>query len=184
MTLLRAVDFDPGADLARIADLAELWRGLFRPGRLGSLPTALRPQMEALAVAERLRLYLVTRPRRPIALAILDGLDQNDAIDLLALAPSGLGSDEARPLLASPADRRRMVRGEPEASSGRGVFAFLLGGAEGCAWIDLEPEGLVLAMARWGGRNVLDHAPLMAGRLRALARRLAAEPAAAAGDEP
>ena len=171
--LTRPVDFDPLVDLAKIAELAHAWRSLFRPSDLSVLPAALVAQMEDLGRAETLRLYLVTRPRDPVALAIIDGLSQDDVIDLLALAPDQGQPGVVMPLGQRPGQRRALVKDVPEGPGGRGVFCFLLGSPEGAAMIDLEPEGLVLAMARWGADNVLDPSPLISSRLRGLAGRLA-----------
>lgn len=171
MKLLRPVGFDPAADLAAIAALAQAWRGQFRDAPLAHTPAFFRAELERLAQATAYRLYLVTRPAKPIALAVLDGLSPDDAVDLMALAPGG-GPDLVRPLDTTPRQRRRLMRDAPPEPTGRGVFTFLLGEPEGLAWLDLPPEGLVLALARWGGRNVLDPAPLFAQRLRLLAQRL------------
>ncbi len=171
--LTRSVDFDPLVDLAKIAELALAWRSLFRPSDLSVLPSALVAQMESLGRAETLRLYLVTRLKDPLALAIIDGLSQDDVIDLLALAPDPDQPDVVMPLSQRPSQRRALVEDAPEGPGGRGVFCFLLGSPEGAAMIDLEPEGLVLAMARWGAGNVLDPNPLIGSRLRGLAGRLA-----------
>lgn len=171
--LTRKVNFDPLVDLETIAELAADWRSLFRPSAVAAMPSALTARMERLSQAERLRLYLVTRPRQPLALAIIDGLSQDDAVDLLALAPDPDDPDVVMPLGQKPGQRRALVEDVPESQNGRGVFCFLLGDPDGAAMIDLEPEGLVLAMARWGHQNVLDPSPLISQRLRALAGRLA-----------
>ncbi|MBU1154792.1 MAG: hypothetical protein KJ921_03020, partial [Proteobacteria bacterium] len=102
---------------------------------------------------------------------ILDGLGQDQAIELLSLAPLD-GEDEVRPWLSSPSRRREMMAQAPAEPSGRGVFPFLVGEPEGVALIDLEPEGLVLAMARWGHLNVLDPEPLLAQRMALLGMRI------------
>jgi hypothetical protein len=163
--------FDPAEDLERIARFARQWRSLFRPAEVTYTPAHFTAELERLQQAQRLRLYLVTRPVAPVALAILDGLSQQDAIELLALAPLDQ-HDTVRPWLASPAQRREFMRGAPAEPSGRGVYPFLLGAPEGVALLDLEPEGLVLAMARWGRLNVLDPEPLLAERLRLLGRQI------------
>jgi hypothetical protein len=169
--LSRAVEFDPAVDLAAIAALALAWRGQFRDAPLAHTPAYFRAELDRLASARAYRLYLVTRPAEPIALAILDGLTPDDAVDLMALA-SGGGPDLVRPLELSPRQRRDLMRDAPAEPSGRGAFAFLLGEPAGLAWLDLPPEGLVLAMAHWGKLNVLDPAPLIAQRLRLLSQRL------------
>jgi hypothetical protein len=171
MKLLRPGSFHPVQDLAAIAGLAQAWRGQFRPARVSHTPGFFLAQLEDLAGATIYRLYLVTRPLEPVPLAILEGLTRDDVIDLLALAPSD-GPDLVRPLAATPTQRREMMAAAQDNPAGQGVFPFLLGQEGGMAWLDLEPEGLVLTMARWGGANVLDPAPLLAGRLRLLGQRL------------
>ncbi|MEW5914716.1 MAG: hypothetical protein AB1814_19330 [Thermodesulfobacteriota bacterium] len=171
MKLLRPVSFDPAADLAAIAEFARRWRSLFRPAQVSYTPDHFRAELEELGRAQEIRLYLVTRPGRPIALAIIAGLTQDDLLELLALAPLE-GSAEVRPWLASPAQRRALMDQAPAEPSGRGVYAFALGRPSGMALIDLEPEGLVLALTRWGGRNVLDAEPLIAQRLALLSREI------------
>ncbi|MBU4565769.1 MAG: hypothetical protein KMY53_17305 [Desulfarculus sp.] len=161
MRLKSKVSFDPQAELGAIADFARRWRSLFRPAEVAYTPAHFTAELEKLERAKRLRLYLVTRPEQPVALAILDGLDQEQVIELLALAPLD-GEDEVRPWLSSPSRRREMMAQAPAEPSGRGVFPFLVG----------EPEGLVLAMARWGHLNVLDPEPLLAQRLALLGRRI------------
>ena len=171
MKLTRAVDFDPMADLERVAELAAAWRSLFRPAEVAYTPENLAARVLALDRAESARLYLVTRPRRPVALAILDGFRGDELIQLMALAPAA-DPDLVRPFEQSPGGRREMMRDAPQESTGRGVWAFILGDPEGEAWLDLEPEGLVMAMALWGGRNVLDPEPLLAQRLNRLGRQI------------
>lgn len=171
MRLKSKVSFDPVAELQRIAAFAAQWQSLFRPAEVAYTPAHFTAELERLQQAQRLRLYLVTRPQAPVALAILDGLSQGEAIELLALAPLD-DADTVRPWLASPSQRRQMMDGAPEEPSGRGVYPFLLGEPEGLALIDLEPESLVLAMARWGHLNVLDEEPLMAERLHLLGRQI------------
>lgn len=171
MRLNRPVDFDPEAELEEIARFAERWRSLFRPSEVAYTPEYFTQQIEKLQTADTLRLYLVTRPQRPIALAILDGLSQDEVMTLLSLSP--LDEDgTVRPWLASPAQRFQMMEQAPDEPSGRGVYAFLVGVPEGMAMIDLEPEGLVLAMASWGSRNLLDPAPLLAQRMRLLGKEI------------
>ena len=106
-----------------------------------------------------------------MALAILDGFSRDELIRLMALAPAA-DPDLVRPFEQSPGQRRELMRGAPQEPAGRGVWAFILGDPEGEAWLDLEPEGLVLAMALWGGRNVLDPDPLLAQRLRRLGQQI------------
>jgi hypothetical protein len=171
MRLTRPVAFDPAADLAAIAALALAWRGQFRDAPLAHTPAWFRAELDRLASARAYRLYLVTRPAQPIALALIDGLSPDDAVDLMALAPGG-GPDLVRPLETTPRQRRALMRQAPDEPTGHGVFAFLVGEPEGLAWLELPPEGLVLALARWGGLNVLDPAPLFAQRLARLAERL------------
>lgn len=171
--LTRSVNFDPLVDLEKIAELARAWRSLFRPADVSTLPSALTAQMESLSRADTLRLYLVTRPREPVPLAIIDGLSQDDAVDLLALAPDPAQPDVVMPLDQRPSQRRALVEGVSQINRGRGVYCFLLGKRNGAAMIELEPEGLVLAMSRWGHKNVLDPSPLISSRLSGLARRLA-----------
>ncbi len=171
MRLKTEVGFDPRAELKAIAEFAGRWRSLFRPAEVAYTPAHFTAELEKLQRARRLRLYLVTRPEAPVALAILDGLGQAEAIELLALAPLE-GEDEVRPWLTSPSQRRELMAQAPAEPSGRGVFPFLKGEPEGLALIDLEPEGLVLAMARWGHLNVLDPTPLLAQRLALLGRRI------------
>ncbi|RJX32968.1 MAG: hypothetical protein C4525_09680 [Desulfarculus sp.] len=171
MRLLRPVSFDPQADLAAVADFARRWRSLFRPAEVSYTPEHFRAELERLGQAQELRLYLVTRPARPIALAILDGLKQGDLLELLALAPLE-DRVEVRPWLTSPAQRRALMAQAPGEPSGQGVYAFALGRPQGMALIDLEPEGLVLALARWGRHNVLDAEPLLAQRLALLGREI------------
>ncbi|BEQ12961.1 hypothetical protein [Desulfoferula mesophila] len=171
MRFNRQISFDPEAELAAIADFAERWRSLFRPAEVAYTPAHFTAELNKLQRAARLRLYLVTRPQWPVALAILDGLDQAQAIELLSLAPLD-GEDEVRPWLSSPSRRRELMAQAPAEPSGRGVFPFLVGEPEGVALIDLEPEGLVLAMARWGHLNVLDPEPLLAQRLALLGLRV------------
>lgn len=171
MRLKSKVSFDPAAELAAIADFARRWRSLFRPAQVAYTPAHFTAELAKLGQARRLRLYLVTRPEQPLALAILDGLSQDDALELLALAPLD-GEDEVRPWLTSPSRRRELMARAPAEPSGRGVFPFLVGEPAGLALIDLEPEGLVLAMARWGHLNVLDPEPLLAQRLALLGRRV------------
>lgn len=171
MRLKAEVSFDPQDELESIADFAQRWRSLFRPAEVAYTPAHFTAELEKLGRAKHLRLYLVTRPEQPVALAILDGLGQDEAIELLALAPLD-GEDEVRPWLTSPTQRRELMAQAPAEPSGRGVFPFLVGEPEGVALIDLEPEGLVLAMARWGHLNVLDPEPLLAQRLALLGRRI------------
>lgn len=171
MRLRTEVNFDPRAELGRIAEFAQRWRSLFRPAEVAYTPAHFTAELEKLQQARRLRLYLVTRPEAPVALAILDGLSQEEVIELLSLAPLD-GEDEVRPWLTSPSQRRELMAQAPAEPSGRGVFPFLVGDPQGVALIDLEPEGLVLAMARWGDRNVLDPEPLLAQRLALLGRRV------------
>ncbi len=171
MRLKNGISFDAAGDLERIARFAEQWQSLFRPAEVAYTPAHFTAELERLQQAERLRLYLVTRPQAPVALAILDGLSQDEAIELLALAPLD-EADTMRPWLATPAQRRQMMADAPAEPSGRGVYPFLVGEPEGLALIDLEPEGLVLAMARWGRLNVLDEEPLIAERLRLLGQQI------------
>ncbi len=171
MRLKRKVDFDPAADLERITEFARRWRSLFRPAEVAYTPEHFRAELEKLDQARRLRLYLVTRPYDPIALAILDGLNPDDLLQLLSLAPLDDHS-VLRPWLASHGERRRAMEQAPAEPSGRGVYAFVLGEPEGMALIDLEPEGLVLALARWGDKNVLEPEPLLAQRMRLLGEQI------------
>ncbi len=180
MRFKRPPSFDPQADLAAIARLASAWRSQFRPAAVSYTPSFLLAQLEELEQASSYRLYLVTRPQEPAPLAILEELDRQAVLELMALAPNS-GEDLARPLSASPQERKQMMRKAPEEPSGRGVFAFLLGREGGAAWLDLEPEALVVVMARWGELNLLDPAPLVAARLKLLGQRLA-QLAAPAGD--
>ena len=168
--LTRAVDFDPGQDLERIAAYTAAWRSQFRPATVTFTPAHFLAELEALQAAPRLTFYLVTRPQDPVPLAILDPFPVEDLLLLLALAP---GEPEAvRPFLISHQERRGLMRGAPAEPAGRGVFPFLLGRPAGMAWLDLEPEGLVLALARWGGLNLLDPAPLLAQRVHRLGLNL------------
>jgi|GEM_PF-1312716 len=164
--LTRAVDFDPREDLERIAAYAAAWRSQFRPATVTYTPAHFQRELEELQDASHLSLYLVTRPQAPLALAILDPFPAQDLILLLALAPSE--PEAVRPFLISHQERRGLMRGAPAEPAGRGVFPFLLGRPRGLAWLDLEPEGLTLALARWGGRNVLDPSPLLAQRVHRL----------------
>ncbi len=164
--LTRAVDFDPREDLERIAGYAAAWRSQFRPAAVTYTPAHFQHELEELQSAQRLSLYLVTRPQEPLALAILDPFPAEDLILLLALAPSE--PEAVRPFLISHQDRRGLMRGAPAEPAGRGVFPFLLGRPGGLAWLDLEPEGLTLALARWGGLNLLDPGPLLAQRVHRL----------------
>ncbi len=182
MKLRREPGFDPRADLAAIVRFAAAWRSQFRQAPLSYAPSYFKAELDRLAHAHAYRLYLVTRPAEPVALAIIEGLGPEDAVDLMALAP-GQGPDLVRPFAASVAERRAIMRGAPETPEGRGVFAFLLGEPSGMAWLDLPAEGLVLAMARWGHLNILDPAPLLAQRLRRLGRRLAELAAQEAGKD-
>jgi hypothetical protein len=127
-----------------------------------------------LQEAASARLYLVIRPRDPLALAILDGFSPDDLIQLMSLAP-GEGPGLVQPFTSNPVQRREMMRDAPSEPSGRGVWSFILGDPAGEAWLDLEPEGLVLALALWGGRNVLDPGPLLAQSLHRLAQRIRAQ---------
>ncbi len=163
--------FDPDADLATIQGFAAAWRSQFRPAPVTYTPAHFRAQLEELRQAETYRLYLVTRPDRPIVLALLHPLGHDDAILLMALAPLE-GPDLVRPLEASLAERRRLMQGAPAEPSGRGVYPFLLGEPGGVALLDLEPEGLVLAMSRWGHLNLLDPEPLLAERMRLLGEQI------------
>lgn len=177
----RPPSFDPQADLAAIARLAAAWRSQFRPSAVAYTPSFLLAQLEELDRASSWRLYLVTRPQEPAPLAILEGLDRQAVLELMALAPSG-GEDLVRPFAASPQARKQLMAEAPPEPSGRGVFAFLLGDSGGAAWLELEPEALVVALARWGEHNVLDPAPLLAARLKLLGQRLG-QLAAPAGEE-
>lgn len=170
MRLRREVSFDPAGDLERISDFARRFRSLFRPAQVTYTPSHFVAEMELLHQARSMRLYLVTRPDLPVPLAILDGLSQEEAILLLALSP--LDPDGVNPYQTTPAERRRMMQGAPAEPSGRGVWPFLVGDPEGLALIDLEPEGLVLTMARWGHLNVLDPEPLLEQRLLLLDRQI------------
>ena len=171
MRLKAKVSFDPLAELAAIAEFTRRWRSLFRPAEVAYTPAHFTAELEKLQQAQRLRLYLVTRPQEPVALAILDGLGQSEVIELLSLAPLD-GEDEVRPWLSSPSRRRELMSLAPAEPSGRGVFPFLVGEPEGLALIDLEPEGLVVAMARWGHLNVLDPEPILAQRMALLGMRI------------
>ena len=168
--LTRAVDFDPLRDLERIADYAAAWRSQFRPEAVTYTPAHFQRELEALQAARRMSLYLVTRPQDPLPLAILDPFPPADLILLLALAPSE--PEAVRPFLISHQERRELMRGAPAEPAGRGVFPFLLGRPGGLAWLDLEPEGLTLALTRWGGLNLLDPEPLLAQRVRRLGLEL------------
>lgn len=170
--LTGSVDFDPAADLARIADFAAAWRSQFRPAGVTYTPAHFLAQLEELERARSLRLYLVTRPQEPLALAILAPFPAPELVNLLALCPSD--PEAVRPFMLSRHERRELMDGAPAEPAGRGVFAFLLGEPGGLAWLDLEPEGLVLALMRWGGLNRLDPDPLIAGRLRLLGLRIQA----------
>ncbi|MFH1059739.1 MAG: hypothetical protein V1797_13825 [Pseudomonadota bacterium] len=163
-------DFDPAADLTRIAAFAAAWRSQFRPAEVTYTPRHFLAQLEELERAKGLRLYLVTRPQAPLALAILAPFPPAELVTLLSLCPSD--PDAVRPFLLSRHERREMMDGAPAEPAGRGVFAFLVGEPGGLAWLDLEPEGLVLALARWGGLNRLDPDRLIAGCLRLLGRRI------------
>ena len=171
MHLRNEAAFDPAEDLERIARFAAQWQSLFRPAEVAYTPAHFTAELERLQEAESIRLYLVTRPQEPLPLAIIDGLSQAEVIELLALAPLD-DADTVRPWLATPAQRRQMMEHAPAEPSGRGVYPFLVGEPEGIALLDLEPEGLVLALARWGGRNVLDPKPLVAERLRMLGEQV------------
>lgn len=166
LRLTRAVDFDPREDLERIAGYTAAWRSQFRPAAVTYTPAHFQRELEELQAARRLCLYLVTRPQEPLALAILDPFPVEDLILLLALAPSE--PEAVRPFLISLQERRGLMCGAPAEPTGRGVFPFLLGRPRGLAWLDLEPEGLTLALARWGGRNVLAPSPLLAQRIHRL----------------
>lgn len=170
LKLLKQVHFDPQADLKRIAAFAQAWRSQFRPAKVIHTPAYFLEQLKALETAKRLRLYLITRPAEPHPLAIIDGFDPQDVLLLLALAPGNPA--DVRPFLASPAQRRQLLGQAPAEPAGRGVFPFLLGEPQGMAWLDLESEGLTLALTRWGHLNVLDSAPLLARRLRWLGQRI------------
>lgn len=186
MKLRREPGFDPAADLKAITRFAAAWRSQFRQAPLSYAPSYFKAELDKLAQAHAYRLYLVTRPAEPVALAIIEGLTPADAVDLMALAP-GEGPDQdpdlVRPFEVSLAERRRLMRGAPERPQGRGVFAFVLGEPEGMAWLDLPAEGLVLAMARWGHLNIVDPAPLLAQRLRRLGHRLAELAARESGED-
>lgn len=163
--------FDPAADLEAISAYAEAWRSQFRPAQVAYTSSHFEAQLEELRQAKSYRLYLVTRPAEPIALAIIHPLSQDDAILLMALSPVD-GTDLVRPMEMSPHEKRQIMQGAPEEPSGRGVYPFLLGEPRGMALLDLEPEGLVLALARWGGRNILDPEPLLAERMRILGEQI------------
>jgi len=164
-------DFDPRADLEAIAELALAWRSQFRPAKVTFASSHFRARLEELSQAHTYRLYLVTRPERPIPLAILHPLAQDDVMLLLALSPMD-GEDLARPLEMSPHEKSRLMAGAPEEPSGRGVHPFLLGEPQGMAILDLEPEGLVLAMSKWGHLNLLEPEPLLAQRMRRLGAQI------------
>lgn len=171
MRLKRKVSFDPAADLERIAEFAQRWRSLFRPADVAYTPEHFRAELEKLDQAGSLRLYLITRPQKPIALAILENLSPDDFIQLLSLAPLD-GQDSLRPWMASHGERRAAMAQAPAEPSGRGVYAFILGEPDGIAHIDLEPEGLVLALAHWGENNVLQVEPLLAQRMHLLGKQI------------
>lgn len=178
------LSFDPQADLEAISAFAEAWRSQFRPAQVSYTSAHFQAQLEELRQAESFRLYLITRPARPIALAIMHPLSQDDAILLMALSPMD-GPDLVRPLEMSPHEKRMAMQGAPGEPSGRGVYPFLLGEPGGMALLDLEPEGLVLVMSRWAERNVLDPEPLLAERMHILGeqiKRLARPKSAGEGD--
>ncbi len=163
--------FDPQADLEAISAFAEAWRSQFRPAQVAYTPWHFQAQLEELRQAESFRLYLITRPAQPIPLAIIHPLSQDDAILLMALSPVD-GPDLVRPLEMAPHEKSELMQGAPEEPSGRGVYPFLLGQPGGMALLDLEPEGLVLVMSRWGGRNILDPEPLLAERMHLLGEQI------------
>jgi hypothetical protein len=167
----KELPFDPGDDLETISAFAEAWRSQFRPAQVVYTPSHFQAQLEELRQAKSYRLYLVTRPARPIALAIIHPLSQDDAILLMALSPVD-GPDLVRPLEMSPHEKRMAMQGAPEEPSGSGVYPFLLGYPGGLALLDLEPEGLVLVMSRWAGRNILDPEPLLAERMHILGEQI------------
>lgn len=163
--------FDPQADLEAISRFAQAWRSQFRPAQVAYTPWHFQAQLEELRGAESFRLYLVTRPAQPIPLAIMHPLSQDDAILLMALSPLD-GPDLVRPLELHPHEKRELMQGAPEEPSGRGVYPFLLGQPGGIALLDLEPEGLVMVMSRWGGCNILDPEPILAERMHFLGEQI------------
>jgi hypothetical protein len=163
--------FDPQADLETISSFAEAWRSQFRPAQVEYTTWHFQAQLEELRAAESFRLYLVTRPANPIALAIIHPLNQDDAILLMALSPLD-GPDLVRPMEMHPHEKRQMMQGAPGEPSGRGVYPFLLGKTGGMALLDLEPEGLVMVMSRWGERNILDPEPILAERMHLLGEQI------------
>jgi len=165
--LIRRVDFDPEEDLARVAQLSQAWRSLYRPAKVSYTPQHLTARMDELGSAESLRLYLVTSPAQPVALAILAPFPADDLLELMALAPMA-GPDLAYPFSQTPGARRAEMQWAPPEPSGAGVFAFLIGEPNGAAWLDLPPEGLVLLLAHWGHLNLVDPEPFLAQRVRML----------------
>ncbi|KMY68597.1 hypothetical protein AAU61_02880 [Desulfocarbo indianensis] len=171
MKFKRGPEFDPQADLAAIADLAQAWRSQFRPAKVTFASSHFQARLEELSQAHAFRLYLVTRPDKPVPLAILHPLTQDEVMLLLALSPLD-GEDLARPLEMSPHEKSQLMAGAPEEPSGRGVYPFLLGEPQGMAILDLEPEGLVLTMSKWGHLNLLEPEPLLAQRMRRLGAQI------------
>jgi len=174
--LTREPDFDVAADLEAISRHAEAMRSLFAPGRLAYTPAHFAHEAQELDRAEDARFYLIIRPKKPIALAIMPGLSHTEGLELMALAELTEGPGSVRPFEISARDRRGLWaarKAESDgAEQGRGVFAFLLGRPGGMAMLELEPEGLVMAMARFGARNILDPEPIMAQRMRLMRIRL------------
>ena len=171
MKLKKQPPFDPQADLEAISAFAIAWRSQFRPAQVAYTSWHFQAHLEDLQKADSYRLYLVTRPAQPIPLAILHPLSPDDAILLMALSPMD-GPDLVRPLEMHPHEKREIMQGAPEEPSGRGVYPFLLGEPGGMALLDLEPEGLVLVMSRWGQLNILDPEPLLAERMRIMGEQI------------
>jgi hypothetical protein len=164
--------FDVAADLEAIAGLAAAWRSMFRPAEITYTPGHFTALLEELDRASEHRLYLVLRPRRPIPLAIIPGLSRDEALTVMSLANLDQGGEVVRPHLESRRQRAGRLAGEPEEGPASAVHSFLLGRPSGMAMLDLQDAGLVLALARWGGRNILDPEPLLAQRLHRLGELL------------
>ena len=174
MRLIEQPGFDVGADMEAIADHAAALRTLFRPAKVCYTPEYFASLVSQLDDAEQCRLYLVIRPKKPIALAIIPGLSHDDVVELMALSNLGEGPGTVYPMEGDTGDRRRMARQAREEGPSRGVFAFILGEPQGIMLLELDPEGLVMAMARFGARNLLDPEPIMAQRMRLLRLRIEA----------
>jgi hypothetical protein len=184
--LLAEPGFDVAADLEAIAGLAAAWRSMFRPAEITYTPGHFTALVEELERADEHRLYLVLRPRKPIPLAIIPGLSRDEALMVMSLANLEQGGEVVRPHLESRAQRTGRLAGQPEEGTAQAVHSFLLGEPSGMAMLDLEDAGLVLALARWGSRNILDPEPLLAQRLHRLGELLKrqGEPDREPGQEP